>query len=242
MKKQIILVLTLITLFLFGALMMEASAPQDSSAAKKQGETKMVTLRLNYIDAMDAVSAVRPYGSHLGKVKAVRHNNTIIIEDVPAVVDKIVAILAVIDTRPVDLRFNVDLILCSHVPGGKGQSDEVIKNDPLMEELKTLLKYNTFNLLDSTIVKVQDKSKSTHKIREDLSLVLEPQVVLKKEGKEYGIQVYVELYQSVSKEGKQRIFRTSLSLKAKERTVVGVSKLNGNDKGLILVLSGQIVQ
>jgi hypothetical protein len=49
----------------------------------------------------------------------------------------------------------------------------------------------------------------------------------------------------LSSEGKQRSIRlveTALSIKSGERTVVGVSKLNGGDKALILILSGSVVK
>jgi hypothetical protein len=37
------------------------------------------------------------------------------------------------------------------------------------------------------------------------------------------------------------LIETSLNIKSGDRTVVGVSKLDGGDKGLILIISGKIV-
>ena len=49
----------------------------------------------------------------------------------------------------------------------------------------------------------------------------------------------------LNSEGKTRsvsLVETTLSIKSGERTVVGVSKLNGGDKALILILSGSVVK
>jgi hypothetical protein len=37
------------------------------------------------------------------------------------------------------------------------------------------------------------------------------------------------------------LIETQLTMKSGEKTVVGVSKLNGGDKGLILILSGKVI-
>jgi hypothetical protein len=38
------------------------------------------------------------------------------------------------------------------------------------------------------------------------------------------------------------LIRSFLNIKSGDRTVVGVSKLDGGDKGLILIISGKVVE
>ncbi|NIN93016.1 hypothetical protein GTO36_08580, partial [bacterium] len=44
------------------------------------------------------------------------------------------------------------------------------------------------------------------------------------------------------KERERVLIGTTLTVKSGERTVVGVSKLDGGDKALILILSGKVIK
>jgi hypothetical protein len=118
----------------------------------------------------------------------------------------------------------------------------------VIKELNSLLKYKSFKRLDSSIIKVQDNTSSSQRIGgSDISLQLEIRPRFIKEEKAEAVLVELGLSQSkgLTSEGKERTYtllRTTLTLKSGERTVVGVSKLDGGDKALILIISGKVIK
>jgi hypothetical protein len=174
----------------------------------------------------------------------------LIIEDIPDIVDKILSILKEIDVKPLDLQFTVDLILGAMYerepddPQARRMSpDKKIKSDPLIKELSKLLTYESFKRLDSTLVNVQDNSRSTQMLGgEGMSFRLDLQPRYIKEDKGDTIRVELSLLSmQYKKDGSpllQELIQTTLTLNSGDRHVVGVSKLNGGDKALILILSG----
>jgi len=70
-------------------------------------------VEVNYIDANRALGLLRQYMSSYGKIHQIEGTNKVIIEDTPEIVEKILAILKDVDVKPVDLQFNVDLLLGS---------------------------------------------------------------------------------------------------------------------------------
>ena len=235
MKK--ILTLLLVVCFFIG---IAGSWNLYSKSDEKKETLQTVLKRLSYLDVLSAYGIIKSYSGPRGTVKPVRENNSLIIRDTPEKVAELVKILEAIDIKPVDLQFTIDLILGSKIPAPETKMDKALLSDPLIKELRTLLRYNSFKSLDTTIIKVQDKARSSHRIGDNLLLRMEPQVT-----KDGDIQLTLRLtrLRGISKEGKENVttfFDTRLSVKNKERTVVGVSKLDGDDKALILIIAAKI--
>lgn len=238
----------LIGVFLLTGSLLALDTGQGASPPELQKEV----VKVNYIDARSARGILMPYLSRNGKIQMVQETNMLIIEDIPEIVDKILSILKEIDVKPHDLQFTVDLILGSKTGAEESSSGwdmppERLRADPLLRELRRLLTYETFKMLDSTLIKVQDNTRSTHRLGgEGLSFRLDlyPRYI-REEGTE-AIRVQLRLTKdSYKKDGSLyslTLIDTSISLKSGDRSVVGVSKLNGGDTGLILILSGKVLE
>lgn len=219
-----------------------------SQRSQERGELKTEIVTIKYIDVKWAEDLLKPYTSRRGTIRRLHDGNKLVIEDTPENVEKILAILEKIDIKPLDLQFNIDLILGSTASQSEEGFDRELKSDPIIKELSQLLQYKSFKRLDTALMKVQDNKRSFQRMGGDhlmFRLHLRPRYV--KEDKGDSIQVDLQLSQDLglSSEGKQRSIRlveTALSIKSGERTVVGVSKLNGGDKALILILSGSVVK
>ena len=245
MKKS-----TIFFMILF--LMMTAYPAVAGQEDPGRVDLKKEIVKVNYIDARSAYSILMPYMSRNGKLQLVRESNMLIIEDIPDIVEKILSILKEIDVKPLDLQFTVDLILGSmssdagENPDQPGQTqDKKIKSDPLIKELKSLLTYDSFTRLDSTMINVQDNSRSTQRLGgRGMSFRLDLQPRYIKEGGKESIRVDLSLSSSqFKKDGSPlslTLIDTTISLASGNRSVVGVSKLNGGDKALILILSGSV--
>ena len=214
----------------------------------ERGETKTEIVTIKYIDVKWAEGLLNPYTSRRGRINRLHDGNKLVIEDTPENVEKILSILKEIDIKPLDLQFHVDLILGSTTDQSEEGFDRELKSDPVMKELGQLLQYKSFKRLDTALMKVQDNKRSFQRTGGDhlmFRLQLRPRYI--KEDKVDSIQVELSLSQDMGSdsEGKRRsisLVETTLSIKSGERTVVGVSKLNGGDKALILILSGSVVK
>jgi len=216
-------------------------------------EMKKEIVQVKYLTASRAARVLSPYmsrGMTFGQIQVLDERNALIIEDTPEQVEKLLSMLKELDVKPLDLQFSADLILGSleTFPGATGDELKELMSDPVIRELNNLLRYKSFKRLDSSIIKVQDNTSSSQRIGgSDISLQLEIRPRFIKEEKAEAVLVELGLSQSkgLTSEGKERIYtllHTTLTLKSGERTVVGVSKLDGGDKALILILSGKIIK
>ena len=245
MKNATIIIM--ITFLLMGTIPM-LGGQQDP----KRAELKKEITKVNYIDARSAYGILMPYMSRAGKLQLVRESNMLIIEDIPEIVEKILSILKEIDIKPLDLQFTVDLILGSMSASSPDtadaavtQKDKKLKSDPLIKELSELLTYESFKRLDSTLINVQDNSRSTQRVGgEGMNFRLDLQPRYIKEASGDSIRVNLNLtstrYKNDGSPISLTLIDTTISLKSGDRSVVGVSKLNGGDKALILILSGVV--
>jgi hypothetical protein len=219
-------------------------------------ELKKEIVQVKYLSVYRVRDLLRPYLSRVmpngpfGQIQELPERNALVIEDTPEQVEKLLSMLKELDVKPLDLQFTADLILGSLETslGATGDELKELMSDPVIRELNSLLRYKSFKRLDSSIIKVQDNTSSSQRIGgSDISLQLEIRPRFIKEEKADAVLVELGLSQSkgLTSEGKERTYtllRTTLTLKSGERTVVGVSKLDGGDKALILILSGKVIK
>ena len=204
-------------------------------------------VKIKYMNAHEAQNVLRQYMSPKGKLQVIHSENRLVIEDIPEIMEKIHSILKEIDVRPVDLQFTIELILGSLISDDKNEIQRELRSDPVIKELSNLLKYKSFKLLDSSIIKIQENRRSHQRMGgggKSFKLYLYPRYI--KEEKDEILQVELRLAEhlGITTEGKENtltLIDTTLTLKSGERTVVGVSKLDGGDKALILIISGLVI-
>jgi hypothetical protein len=171
------------------------------------------------------------------------------LSDTPEVVDKMLALIKEIDVKPAEMLFLVQIVLGSEAAEDKG--DEVLKNDPVIRELRNVLKYKSFSALDGTTLRVIEGERAEAKVgtKGEYSLRLTPKLI--REGTAETIRTEIQFSRpswapmAPSQSSPQLIntdlVRTTLTLKPGERTVVGISKSDA-DKGLILIISGKVTK
>lgn len=239
MKKSVIIFLLLFLLI---------GATQTFHAANDQPELRTEVVTIKYIDAMWARSLLQRYLSRKGKIQELHRGNKLVIEDTPEIVEKILYILKELDVKPLDFQFTIDLILGSMTLISKEGLDKKLKSDPLIKELRNLLKYTSFERLDSSIIKVQDNSRSTQRIGGkglSFKLNLRPRHIKEEKSDTFQVELSLSQDKGFKEDGSMKslaLINTSLTLKSGDVTVVGVSKLNGGEKALILILSGKVIK
>jgi hypothetical protein len=241
MKKTIV---TILAILLFSAV---SSLPAQEASARSMREE---IVNLNYIRTTEIQGILMPFLSREGRINWSPNQAIFSIKDYAENVEKILAFIKKIDVKPVDLAFTIQLILAS--ASDEAKTDASLSGDPILKELKSFLRYKHFTLLDTSLVRAVDRQRSRVTLgtkETEFVLDLEP-AYIRQETSDL-LRINVELSQRlgfIKAEGgadrpyQKTLIESNLSLKPGEKTVVGVSKMDGGDKGLILIISGKLVK
>jgi type II secretory pathway component GspD/PulD (secretin) len=255
MKKMTIICVCVVLSGLFCAHGVTAQEPPAKTNEMSRPEMTVEVIQLKYISTRDAMTLVEPYLNR-GYGATVTPNTQLklmTVKDMPETIRKIKEILAVYDVKPLDLQFSVELIKGSTEPG---KTDADLKADSFIRELQKVLSYKSYERIGSSVIRVQDNSRTEQRIGgvmqeatenfkpHPIQLILSLQPSYVKDGRDELFQVDVDLRwdKFASEKEAVRLLNTTLSMKNGEKTVVGVSKLNGDDSSLILILTVRIIR
>ncbi|MFO7979199.1 MAG: hypothetical protein R6V00_00015 [Candidatus Aminicenantes bacterium] len=222
---------------------------------EKTPELKREIIKVNYLEVQNVYGIVLPYKSRYGRIQLLRDRNMLIIEDQPEFVKKILSILKEIDVKPIDIQFTVDLILASKSKDTSFEPDKNLQSDPIMRELMSVMNYQSFKRIDTSLIRVQDNSSSSQRIGGSgigLQLQLYPRHYKEENKDQFQVELRLEQVEGTQKTGNSersyplntpvQLIDTSLSIQSGNRSVVGVSKLNGGDLALILIIEGKVIK
>jgi len=224
-----------------------ASQATPAPQAKPAVQLRTELIKLMYLDIGTASNLLRAY-STTGKVApSGPMASLLVVSDTPEVVAKMIQVIKEYDVKPAEVQFAVQII-----QGGDGETDELLRNDAVIKDLRGILKYKGFTLLDGTILRVIEGERAQAKVgpNADYEIRIRPKYI--KDAAGDAIQAQVEFRKDkvvttfapntsapVQTTGSTDLITTTLMLKAGEKTVVGVSKSDG-DRGLILILSAKV--
>jgi hypothetical protein len=253
MKRSIgtLLVLVLLCGSAVNAFASESQAPKP--------ELRKELVKLKYVRARQVYELLMGYQSEYGRIRINDELNIITIRDTNEIVEKMLSVVKEIDVKPVDILFTVDLIVGAFeeepeevTAVGKKTTDKELESDPLMKEMRRVMSFKTLNKIGSALIRVQDSKYSEQIIGGsgyEFRLALTPRYV--REEKEDTFLVNIELrHDRIVRVGEPgmtapknvRLIETAFTLKSGDKTIVGVSKLDGGDKALILVISGKVIK
>jgi hypothetical protein len=215
-------------------------------------EMRQEIVKLKYIDKEEILNVLYTFKSPEGRISPSPKSGLLTISDYPENVEKVLEVIRQLDVKPADIQFSIQLIMAS-TEGDSERSDALIKDDPLIKELRSLLNFKYYYPLDSSFVRALDReySEVTMGEKAELRLDLRPKHI--KEDKEDLIQVEARLSRIVpvayapgatetrSPYSSLTLLTSNFTMRSGEKTVVGVSKLDGGDKGLILIITGKII-
>ncbi|MBN1274563.1 MAG: hypothetical protein JXB26_20060 [Candidatus Aminicenantes bacterium] len=251
MRKTTVLFLIFLMAAVFSgslqAVNVEGEQANQTEKPQKRPELFKKIIKVNYIDLNEAHRILRPFVSPWGRMEVLRDRGILIIDDTSDSLAKMISILEEIDKAPLDLQFHIELIMGMAGDEG-GKVDKELMSDPVIKELRTLLKYKSFQLLDSSLIKVQDGYYSNQRMGGEgisLKLRLRPRYIKEDKKDTFRVDLGLSHFQGYKPDGNERtatLIDTVLNLEDGQRTVVGVSKLNGGDKALILIISGKVLK
>lgn len=250
MKKGILALIVLAFVFAVVAPAFAEDASQESKPATNP-PLKTELIRLKYFNVQSMYGLVKIYQSRDGRISQGPDTKILVVSDYPENIEKILQAIRQLDVKPADLQFTVQLVLGGET-GEPGK--ESLTSDPIIQELRNLLKYRAYSQLDASLLRAVDGADSEVRMGEkgEFEFWIRPKVI--KDEKSTLIQMEVRLRQiriagvpSNATSSKVEyittdLIGTTLNLKPGDKTVVGVSKLDGGGKGLILIISGKIVE
>jgi hypothetical protein len=235
-------------ILVFSLVFLGAAFGQDTRPKMRQEIVK-----LKYIDINEIISVLFAFKSPDGRMLPSSKAGLLSISDHSENVEKMLAVIREFDVKPADIQFSIQLILAS-AEDEPGRSPELIKDDPLIRELRNLLNFKFFYPLDSSFIRALDREESEVTMGEKAELRLELRPKYIREEKDDLMQVETRLYkivpvayapgasQTQSPYSSLTLLTSNFTMKSGDKTVVGVSKLDGGDKGLILIITGKIVK
>ena len=242
----------LLAVVLLSAVGINAFGSQDQVP---RPELRKELVKLKYIRARQVHQLLVGYQSEYGRLRVEDELNIITIQDTPEIVDKMLSVIQEIDVKPVDILFTVELIVGAFKEEGEEvvgvrASDKGLESDPLMKEMQRVMRFKTLNKIGSALLRVQDGKRSEQIIGGsgmEFRLRLRPRHIREEKGDAF--QVDLELSHERLKQigatvqtSSVALIETALTLRSGEKTIVGVSKLDGGDKALVLVVSGKIIK
>jgi hypothetical protein len=204
-------------------------------------------VKLKYVRAEQIVTLLRPYFSNYGTVQFQNSLPSVLsLSDTPENVEKILAAIRELDVKAPDVQYTIQLVLGSETDAA---TDTELQGDPIVKELRKLLRFKGYTLLDTTLMRTVNGRDALVKFgpKAEFELYLRPDVA--GDAKAAAIETRVRLRQTQAKQTEPNVSKieiatlieSTLNVKSGERTVVGVSKLDGGGKGLILIISAKIV-
>lgn len=219
-------------------------------------ELRRELVKLKYVRARQVHQLLQGYQSEYGQLRTEDELNIVTIRDIPEIVEKMLSVIKEIDVKPVDILFTVDLILGSFEQElhsslvSKEMTDKALQADPVMKEMQRIMSFKSLYKIGSALLRVQDGRLSDQRIGGsgfEFRLQMRPRHIREEKGDAF--QVNLELqHERVSKTENMvhrenvSLMETALTLKSGEKTIVGVSKLDGGDRALVLVISGKIIR
>ena len=245
MKKGILALVVLACALTIAGPALAEDAAQDQKAETKTLRKEIV--KLKYVRAQDVKDVLYTFLSPDGRIQFNSNMPTVLaVSDTPENIEKILAAIREIDIKPADVLFTVQLILGSEADA---TTDAELQSDPVIKELRKLLRFKGYTILDATLVRTVNRENATVKFgpKAEFEFALRPDVAGDSKAPVIKTEVRLRRIEQLGFSADKPItnvatlIESTLNIKSGDRTVVGVSKLDGGDKGLILIISAKIV-
>jgi len=145
--------------------------------------------------------------------------------------------------KPAEIVFTVQLVLGT--ASEKERTDESLKDDPVIKEIRSLMTYKNFSLLDERQLRAKEHAPLEVILGKQQQYKLALKAALRKDGKGESIQTEVRFGYNFPDQKSADLIQSTVALTPGERTVLGVSKPEGVeplDQGLILIVTGKPVR
>ncbi|MDP7113883.1 MAG: hypothetical protein QGH45_18075 [Myxococcota bacterium] len=240
--SKVILLIT--TLALLCAPLVPAAAA-DKNRTPEEPELRRELVHLQHIRPHDAERVLRAFCSKYGDLDSNESLGTLTIVDQPALVGKMLEVLAEIDLPRAAWSFQILLIAAQDDPEQPDDFAALERLPDVADELKALFQYNVWEELDTAVIKTTDGTEAELRVSGEKGFYvrIEPHA----RGNE-SVDVAFHLYRprTIVNDGNTQVLfdtvvETTFETRPGDTTVVGASKLNGDDRALITIVQTRAV-
>jgi len=235
MSRRLMAVISLLAMLL-------AAGVVSAGKREKTGEhdLKRVTIVVRYANGHALERLLHPYLTKYGRVQFESRTRALTIVDQPAVVDVMLKMVKQFDVKPPQLQFSVVLVLAEK---GGGQSVPA-ELKAVAQQLKEVFNYDKFTVMDKAYISVEANQESRMKVGGESGYTVDMSTHMV-QGDKSTVRLDFHLYnwEWVKREAKEprgiqhTVVRTTVEMKDGETAILGASKINGEGKALITVVS-----
>ena len=236
MRNAIILSLVIIT----GVLTWPAAGATERGSRGEEPELRHELVHLQHIAPREAERSLIPFLGRNGRLDHNQNLGTLTIVDEPALVEKMLDVLAELDVPRKSWQFRI-LLVQARKAGGEGIELGPLTDYPdVAREIQNLFRFDLFEELDSSYVEVMDGDRGTLRVggTEGFSVDIVPHA----RGEER-VEVEFHLYRPSTHARdaevtvlKNTVVETSFETAGGQTTIVGASRLDGDDRALITIV------
>jgi hypothetical protein len=235
--SRLSLLLSLLVLLCLPSSALAAKATPSPSPSPDEQDMSTEIVKIKHIDPAAAADVLQGLASRYGRIEFNRELGVVTIHDKTALVEKMLEVVADLDQPRAILDFEIVLIVAG--PKGSDTGRPLNKDmDKVVEELQKLFAYPHYSLKDSARIRMlagkraelQVAGQEGYKI--DLESTGQP-------GADTRLPLHIKVQRTWIKDGQtfhDTVVATSIEVSDGETTVVGASRLNGDDTALVVIL------
>jgi hypothetical protein len=211
-------------------------------AQEPKRETK--TISLKHADAQTMVQILHPYRSKTGNIDWERNTNTITISDDPATISVMQKMIEKFDVKMPQLQITLKMLLAEKSDKPQPVPPEL---GSIAKQLSDVFNYNSFSVMDTAFITAEANKKSIMMVggEKGYKVYLETSLI---EGEGGSIRLKYELdkprlmttTEKGTQETLQTLVNTTVELKDGETAILGASKIDGDGKALISIVTMKI--
>lgn len=210
----------------------------------EQPELRTEVVTLKYIDANDAAQVLQTLASRWGRIDHNRDLNVITIVDQPALVEKMLEIIAGLDKPATQLDFTIYLVIAG--PKEAGSKKPGPELDDVMGELEKIFAYESYTLHDRAAIRMLAGHEAALQVAgtDGYRLELGSRGEPGDDGR-IGLEIHLYRPRTITRDGntvvlQDTVVATSIDVRDGETTVVGASRLDGDERALITILRTRV--
>jgi len=229
-----------VVLLIVGLPALAAGEDRAERGRGAQPELRHELVHLQHISPIDAERTLMPFLGRWGRLDSNSTLGTLTLVDEPALVEKMLDVLAELDVPRKSWEFRILLIQARKQGTGDVELGPLIDYPDLAREIQDLFRFDTFQELDSSFVQVMDGNKGTLRVggtegfRVDLSPHARGDERVEVEFHLYRTNTLVDGADATVLQG--TVVATSFETTPGQTTIVGASRLDGDDRALITIV------
>lgn len=210
------------------------TARAQSAEPHADGELVTQAVTLKHQKATEAVQLVYSLLSPAGTVSVQPRSNTLVVRDVPRVVQRIGQVLRAFDQPARPLRLELIIVKASRNPAGGGPRSSDLP-EQLAQRLRAWLPYDTYEKQGEAIISTLEGETAFFGIGNHYEVSF--RVGNLAEGKRIRLADFCITRPRAQGQGKTELIRTNLNLVVDQTLNLGLAKSEGSREALMVVLT-----